>query len=182
MKGYQGSKSITDIIKLRINRLILSQGYINLLFRIVFITLVGYLIFTQVFLIARVKGNDMFPALKDGDLAIIYRLHKDYVKNDVVFYKNNGKRHVGRVIAKEEDVVNIDENGTLYVNGTVQNGEILYPTHAKESFTYPYRVEKDSVFILGDFRTKAEDSRDYGPIHKDNIEGKIISILRRRGL
>ncbi|SRR5690554_5502242 len=176
------NKSIADIIKVRANKLVLRHGYFQLIIRIIFIVIVGYLIFTQVFLITRVTGNDMFPALKDGDLAIAFRLNKDYVKNDVISYKIDNDRRIGRVIARDGDVVNIDENGTLYVNGTVQSGEILYPTYVKEGLDYPYRLEKDSVFVLGDYRTKSEDSRDFGSIHKDDIEGKIISILRRRGL
>ena len=89
---------------------------------------------------------------------------------------------MGRVIAREGDVVNIDENGTLHVNGTVQGGEIMYPTYAKEGIEYPYKVPEDSIFILGDYRTQTEDSRDFEAIPIDDVEGKVITILRRRGL
>jgi type IV secretory pathway protease TraF len=43
-------------------------------------------------------------------------------------------------------------------------------------------VEEDSYFVLCDFRTASSDSRDYGAVAKSDIDGKIITLLRRRGL
>lgn len=58
----------------------------------------------------------------------------------------------------------------------------MYPTYAKEGLEYPYRVPEGHVFVLGDYRTNATDSRDFGPIPMKQVEGKVITILRRRGL
>ena len=140
MNKSQETKNILEVINKRKNKVSLNQGYIQLFVRLIFLVIVGYLIFTQMFLITRVKGNGMFPALKDGDLAVAFRLQQDYMKNDVVAYKENGERHMGRILAREGDIVTIDENGTFLVNGTVQSGEILYPTYAKEGIVYPYKV------------------------------------------
>lgn len=124
----------------------------------------------------------MFPALKDGDLVIAFQLQREYAKNDVVVYRADGEERIGRVAARAADVVTLDETGTLLVNGTVQSGEILYPTYAKEGITYPYTVPEGTMFVLGDYRTQAEDSRDLGAISMKDVEGKVITILRRRGL
>ncbi|NMA64839.1 MAG: signal peptidase I [Clostridiaceae bacterium] len=126
--------------------------------------------------------NEMFPAVKDGDLIIGFRLQQSYTKNDVVIYGAKGKRHIGRIAARESDVVAIDDSGTFLVNGTTQGGEILYPTYAKEGIDYPYQVPKEHIFILGDYRTQTQDSRDFGSISLSDVEGKVITILRRRGL
>lgn len=124
----------------------------------------------------------MFPAVKDGDLVIVFRLQQNYRKNDLITYKVSGERKVGRYIAQEGDIVTIESTGTLRVNGTVQSGEIMYPTYPKEGIDYPYQVPEGHVFILGDYRTQTIDSRDFGPISRDKIEGKLITLLRRRGL
>lgn len=157
-------------------------GYIALVLRILFIAAVGAALFTKVFLVTQVTGNEMFPALKDGDLILAFRLQRNYAKNDVVAYTYGGKTYAGRIAALEDDVVTVDESGVLLVNGTEQRGEILYPTYAEDGLLYPYRVSEGCVFVLGDYRTVAHDSRERGEIALEDVGGKVISLLRRRGL
>ncbi len=170
------------VIRRRRNDLEIRNGYISLLVRVVLMGIGCLVLFTQVFMLTQAKGNEMFPSIKDGDLMFVFRLQRDYAKDDVIVYNYAGTRYVGRILARETDVVTMDDSGTLYVNGTPQSGEILYPTYAKEGITYPYTVPAGCVFVLADYRTEAEDSRDRGPIPMENIQGKVITILRRRGL
>ena len=174
--------SPTEVIRRRRNRLLDRRDAISLLLRVLLLLLVGWLLATQVFLFTQVKGNNMFPALKDGDLAIGFRLQQVYQKGDVVVYELDGQLRTSRVAARAGDFVTIQEDGSLLVNGTVQSGEILYPTYPKDILTYPYRVPEDTLFILGDYRTQSEDSRDFGPVPLENVKAKVITILRRRGL
>ena len=171
-----------DVIRARRIALNTREGYISLFFRVVVLALTAYVIFTQVFLITQNKGQGMFPAIKDGDLIIGYRLQQEYAKNDVVVYEVDGEQRIGRIIGRSSDVVNINETGSLQLNGTTQSGEILYPTYAKGELEYPYKVPEGQLFILGDYRTNAEDSRNHGPVSMDYVKCKIITILRRRGL
>lgn len=171
-----------EIITMRRSHVLDRQGYIRLLFRVLLLILAGWILLTQVFLVTQISGNAMFPAVKDGDLAIAFRIQQEYSKDDVVIYTVDGESHIGRVVARATDVVTLDDSGTLLVNGTAQSGEILYPTYAKEGLEYPYRVPEGQVFILGDYRTQSEDSRDFGPIPLENVQGKLITILRRRSL
>ena len=153
---------ISEVIKDRRTKLALRKGYISLLWRIILLAIAGYLLLNYVFIITQVSGNDMFPAVKDGDLIIGFRLQQTYLKNDVVVYRMNGERFIGRVAARGSDVVAMNDSGTFLVNGTTQGGEILYPTYPKEGLEYPHRVPEGHVFILGDYRTQARDSRDSG--------------------
>jgi len=171
-----------DVIRARRIALNTRQEYISLFFRVVVLALTAYIIFTQVFLVTQNKGLGMFPAMKDGDLIIAYRLQQDYAKNDVVVFERDGHQEVGRLIARETDVVSIDESGTLRVNSVAQNNEVLFPTYVKEGVNFPYEVPEGHVFIMGDYRTNTIDSRDYGPISERNLKAKVITILRRRGL
>lgn len=182
--GKQKRKVKTPAEVIRARRIALNtrEGYQKLFFRIVVLVLAVYLIFTKVFLVTQNSGLGMFPAMKDGDLIIAFRLQQDYAKNDVIVCEADGKQQVARILAKENDVVTLDESGTLRVNGTVQSGDILYPTYAKEGLEYPYRVPEGHIFVLGDYRTNTVDSRDYGPVSMEHVKGKIITILRRRGL
>ena len=174
--------TIAEVIVRRKNKLATREGYQSLFWRVVFIAAFAYVFFTQVFLVTQASGTDMFPAVKDGDLVIGYRLQQDYARDDIVVFTLDGEQRIGRIIADENDTVDIGDTGAYLVNGTPQDGEILFPTYAKEGIEYPYVVPKSQFFILCDYRTRAEDSRDYGPIPMEDVEAKVITILRRRGL
>ena len=154
----------------------------NLVLRVAALAALAWVLFTQVFVLTQASGNSMFPAIKDGDLLIGYRQQGIYAKNDVVLYRAGGKLRVGRILARENDLVNLDTSGTLVVNGSAQSGEILYPTYAKDALEYPYTVPEGSVFILGDYRTQSEDSRDFGAVPLTELEAKVITLLRRRSI
>ena len=102
---------------------------LSLLGRVVVLAAAAWVLFTQVFLLTQASGNSMFPAVKDGDLLIGYRLQGTYAKNDVVLYEQDGKLRVGRILGRENDLIALDDSGTLIVNGSAQSGEILYPTY-----------------------------------------------------
>ena len=182
MAKKKAEMTADKIIRRRRADLETSAGYRNLLLRVLLLAVAGYILFTEVFLVAQVTGNGMFPAVKDGDLMIVFRMQQDYAKNDVIAVNVEGKRQIGRIIARETDVVMLDQTGTLTVNGTVQGGEILYPSYAKEGIEDPYRVPDGHVFVMGDYRTQTTDSRDWGAVPMEQVEGKIITILRRRGV
>lgn len=158
------------------------RGYAALGRRLIFLAVAVWLIFSQVFLLHRVQGQGMFPSVRDGDLVLAYRLQQAYGKGDVVVYRLEDGLHLGRISAMGGDVVMMDSSGSLTVNGSPQNGQILYPTYARENTVYPLRVQEGMAFILGDYRTQTRDSRDFGPIPLDDIQGKVITLVRRRGL
>lgn len=181
-KSQRQEPAIGTVIARRRERLIQRRELLLLIRRIMFLGLAGWVLFTQIFMFVKVQGMEMFPALKDGDLAIVFRLQKDYAAEDVVIYEADGDRHIGRIVACEHDVVTIDDSGTLMVNGTVKSGEILYSTYAREENSGSERVPENGVYVLGDYRTQSRDSRDFGTIPLENVQGKVITILRRRGI
>jgi signal peptidase I len=86
-------------------------------------------------------------------------------------------------VAQGGDVVDLNEEGQLLVNGNVQQEEIFYETEAPVSGqAFPYTVEEGSYFILCDYRTASVDSRTYGAVSKNDLDGKVITLLRRRGI
>jgi signal peptidase I len=148
------------------------------------VLLVIWAIFTFVFGIRQVSGETMYPRLRDGDLILFYRLEQDYQIDDVVSFEYDGVPRVGRIVAQGGDVVEVTEEGQLIVNGNVQQeDQIFYVTEPQYSeVEYPYTIEEGSYFILCDYRTASLDSRTYGAISKSDLDGKVITLLRRRGL
>lgn len=128
-----------------------------------------------------VSGNGMYPALSDGDLVVTYSVRK-YVKDDVIFYTVNGQEYLGRVIAKGGDRISTDGEGTIMVNGTPQTTDITFPTYVDESWIGTTQVPEDSLFVLGDYRTQTQDSRDFGFIPEKDVSKKVFALLRHIGI
>ena len=154
----------------------------SLAVRLAVFAAVLWVLLTQVYLVTQVSGNEMFPAVKDGDLLVAYRLQRRWAQDDVVLYRQGDALCVGRVAAVGGDVVLLDDSGELRVNGTLHTGEILYATYPAEGLTYPYTVPEGCLFVLCDYRTQGQDSRHFGAVPADSVAGKVITLLRRRGL
>lgn len=143
---------------------------------------VVFILLKFVFGLFRVSGNSMYPNMKDGDLAITYRLDQ-YNIDDIVAYKSDdGQTHFGRIVANSGDKIEIREQ-QLILNGAYVTSEIMYETDPADSpsVTYPYDVPDDGLFVLNDYRSDTNDSRVFGAVTKDQLEGKVIFLLRRRG-
>ncbi|MBP9987873.1 MAG: signal peptidase I [Ruminococcus sp.] len=171
-----------SVIRKRRTDLNIKEGYKDLLKRVVIVSFAVWFLLSFVFLVCQANGMSNFPSIKDGDLLIAYRLQKKYEKDDAVVFEMDGKKTAGRIVAFETDIVTISEQGFLYVNGTRQQGEILYPTYPRTQGDYKFTVPQGECFILCDYRTKCKDSRDFGAIKMSDLKGKIITILRRRGI
>ena len=168
--------------------MITRAGYRRLAVRLIYLAVIFYLLFTYCFLITQCHGQDMFPAMKDGDLCVVFRIQVqklmgEKIKADeIIAYRTDGKRAFGRVVAVAGDVVMLSDSGSLMVNGVTEGGDIVFPTYARGDLVYPYLVPDGCVYVLGDRRINTTDSRDFGPIPLENVEGKLITILRRRGI
>lgn len=128
-------------------------------------------------------GNQMFPAIKDGDLVLTFRLTQSYETTAVVAYKDpNGQKRIGRLVGMPGDTVDITEEGRLVLNGLVASEEIFYPTTrgGDEIGQLPVTVPENCYFILNDHRSELDDSRSYGLISKDQMMGQAFWMFRRR--
>ena len=159
-----------------------SKQIIRMIIKNFIIILTLYIIFNFLIGIGRIINFDMYPALMDGDLVIYNRLSKAYNHGDVITFEKNGKQYYSRVIAIPGDTVDISEEGVLFINGNVQQDESFYPTYKGDKELLPLTIKEGEVFVLGDFRTGAFDSREFGVVFNKEMKGKAISILRVREL
>ena len=126
-------------------------------------------------------NNSADPMIDDGDLCITFRLGK-LAQGDAIAYKKDGEIRFGRVIATEGECVDI-RSDYVTVNGYGVFEDTLYPTTSEGArITFPYTVSENCVFVLNDYRSDISDSRTYGGIQLDDVQGKVIFIMRRRGI
>lgn len=146
------------------------------------VVLGAVVVFTFVFGLLRVADPSMEPSFRDGDLVLFYRVDKRYAPQDVVVFEHDGLPTSGRVVAQAGDKVNIDSQGLL-VNGAYQQEQGITDetTQVADGVTFPLTVPEGAVFVLGDNRDEAVDSRIVGCIPVDQTRGKVIGLFRRRG-
>ena len=147
------------------------------------IILIGVVLFTFVYGLHYNLDSSMDPLVRDGDIVLFYRWDKDYIVGDLAVFSIDGETQVRRVVAREGDTVDITEQG-LMINGALQlERSIFQETYRwEEGVSFPLTVGADEVFVLGDAREGATDSRIYGPVNIHNTKGTAITLLRRRGL
>lgn len=160
----------------------LARDLLMLFEKIALIVVSVLVLFCFVFGIYRVNDEYMAPSIKGGDLVMYYRLDNEYVAGEVVVLEYNGRITSARVIAVGGDRVNIDSEGLL-VNGSyqIETGITQDTTQVADGVTFPLEVPQGSVFLLGDNRTQAVDSRIYGCVSEEDILGSVMGQFRRRG-
>lgn len=151
----------------------------KILLIVLFIVLIGTLFFKGI----RNTETGMLPAIKHGDLVLCYRLDKKYSSSDVIALKYQEEIQLRRVVAVSGDTVDITEEGLMINGGLQQETQILGETLPySEGIDFPVTVGEGQVFVLGDNREQALDSRWYGLVDIENTYGKSVLILRRRSI
>ena len=153
----------------------------RLLRKVLLWTLILFVLLRFVLGYTIVHDNNMYPSVRDGDLCITFRMAHPVIENLVV-YTVDGQQRVGRIVAVPGDKVNMDEDSYFTINDNVPYENIFYRTEPAEGgVPYPYVVNEDHYFILNDMRDDTNDSRLYGAIPKEDIQGVIVFQCRQRG-
>ncbi|MBR2811223.1 MAG: signal peptidase I [Solobacterium sp.] len=134
------------------------------------------LLATQVFPIFRIYGTSMQPTLEQGDLVVAINTSK-VKQGDLIAFYYSGKLLVKRVIATENDWVNIDRDGNVFVNNILIDEPYLTSQAFGEcDIDLPYQVPEKSIFVMGDHRETSRDSRskEIGAISLNECAGKLL--------
>ena len=183
MKKKQVEKEQNNEKQLPRQETTLGEDIFQLLLKIVLIILAVILVFTFMYGMARINDVSMKPAIKDGDLVMYYRLDKRFVSGDIAVFKKDGRTTTGRVVAVAGDTVDITKDG-LMINGATPISQDIYfdTTQFQNGVDFPITVGEGQIFVLGDNRPEASDSRIYGCINIKDVKGKAIAVIRTRGL
>ena len=160
------------------------QEWIRLGIKLIVLLLIFWIILGVLFGIRRIEGVAMNPKVSDGDLTLFFRTNDNLEAGDVVLFSKDDKQYVSRIIGVENDIISLDEEGHLYVNGEEFSDYPVYDIARGDeiSIPYPQRIEKGTFFVVNDNLDSKGDSREYGAINKNIIYGKVISILRTRDI
>lgn len=126
--------------------------------------------------VLRVTGSSMTPTMLNDEL-IICNKRSNFQNGDIVAFYFNNKILLKRVIGTAGDVIDISEDGTVFVNGEAIDEPYLSEKAFGEcDINLPYQVPDNRVFVMGDHRSVSIDSRSVsvGCIADEYIIGKVI--------
>lgn len=137
---------------------------------------VAALIATLVLPVLQIEGTSMEPTLVNGDIVLLTKTTA-LSRGDICGFSWNNKILIKRVIGIPGDWIEIDTDGTVYLNG-----EKLDEPYAQQiafgecDLEFPYQVPPEQYFVLGDMRESSIDSRNtlVGCVENEQIIGKIF--------
>lgn len=143
---------------------------------LIVVSAVAVLISNLLLPILRIYGASMTPTLVNGNIVAALR-DGEYQRGDVIAFYYNNKILVKRVIGLPGEWVNIDENGTVSINGEPLEEPYLEEKSLGETdIELPYQVPEGRYFVMGDHRSVSSDSRtsQLGCVSEEQIIGKLF--------
>ena len=126
--------------------------------------------------VMRIHGSSMEHTLNAGDIVVAVKGMRAG-PGDIVAFDVEGKLLVKRVIAQAGDVVSIDPNGAVSINGEALSEPYIYEAALGAcDMELPCTVPEGTLFLLGDHRSASVDSRSeaIGFVKEEQIIGKVV--------
>lgn len=146
------------------------------IYALLVVAAVAVLLTTLFLPVLQVSGDSMNPTLQDRDIIVLVKT--DHMKTGDLcgFYWQN-KLLLKRIIGLPGDIITLDEDGVVTVNGEVLDEPYVDELALGEcDIKFPYQVPENRYFVLGDHRATSIDSRSsvIGCVEKSQIVGKVF--------
>jgi signal peptidase I len=137
---------------------------------------IAVLIATLILPVLQIEGTSMKPTLSNGDIVLLTKTtHFD--RGDLCGFAWNNKLLIKRVIGLPGDWIEIDTDGTIYLNGEkLEEPYVQQMALGECDLEFPFQVPQEQYFVVGDMRESSIDSRNslIGCIPRDQIVGKVF--------
>ena len=114
------------------------------------------------------KLTPRFDAFHRGDI-VVFNPPSTWVEDPT------GTPYVKRIIGVEGDTVEIHD-GSVFVNGKQLVEPYLYEgqtTLVPGGGSRTWKLSSSQLFVMGDHRQASQDSRDFGPINRSAVIGRV---------
>ena len=146
------------------------------IYTLITVAAIAVLVATLWLPVLQIYGSSMYPTLQDGEIIFSVKTG-NFEPGDIVAFYFINKILIKRVIAGPGDWVNIDQDGTVSVNGEVlEEPYLVEKAYGDTDIELPYQVPDGKIFVMGDHRTTSVDSRNttVGCVAQEQVVGKIL--------
>ncbi|MBQ1237265.1 MAG: signal peptidase I [Oscillospiraceae bacterium] len=123
--------------------------------------LVILILFKFVFLLVMVPTGSMLPKIQEGGVIFCTHLHslKNIERGDILVFESReeGKTLIKRLIGLPGELVEIDDKGTVTIDGEVLEEDYVF--HQMEGMPKAFNVPEGHYLFLGDNRANSRDAR-----------------------
>ena len=137
---------------------------------------VAVLIATLILPVLQIEGTSMEPTLSNGNIVLLTKTPR-FDRGDLCGFTWNNKLLIKRVIGLPGDWIEIDTDGTIYLNGDqLEEPYVEHKALGECDLEFPFQVPQEQYFVVGDLRESSIDSRNsvIGCIQKEQIVGKVF--------
>ena len=133
----------------------------------------------------KIPSSSMKPSLLPGDYVLCNHIHyqtHNPARGDIIVFnypRNERVKFIKRIIGIPGDTIEVKDNQAFVNNQKIEEPYALYahpgntPKNSKKNFG-PVTVLENEYFVMGDNRDNTRDSRYFGMVKRQKIDGKAV--------